>query len=40
MKPRLVDRLLTIFLCYDLVLSLWFLALAFPAHSQTSPTVF
>jgi hypothetical protein len=40
MKPHLLDRLLTIFLCSGLVLSLWSLAMAYPALSQTAPTVF
>ena len=36
MKPRLMDRLLTICLCSALVLCLWCLFLAYDAHGQTS----
>ena len=39
MKPRLIDRLLVITLCLDLVLILWCLFLSYPAHSHVLLTV-
>jgi len=36
MQLQVVDRLLTIFLCSDLVLALWNLALAFPVPCQAA----
>jgi hypothetical protein len=32
-KPRLIDRLLTICLCLDLVLGFWCLTLSFAYHN-------
>lgn len=34
MKPRLIDRLLTITFCLDLVLAFWCLAVSFACHSS------
>jgi len=34
MKPRLIDRLLTIFLCLNLVLALWYLSRWYAFHDQ------
>jgi hypothetical protein len=34
MKPRLIDRLLTICLCLDLVLAFWCLSLSYAYHAQ------
>jgi hypothetical protein len=40
MKPQPIDRLLTIFLGFDLLLAFWWLALAFPVHTQVAVNVF
>ncbi len=40
MKPRLIDRLLVIFLCLDLVLAFWCLSLTYAYHNYMFATVF
>jgi hypothetical protein len=39
MKPRLIDRLLTITFCLDLVLAFWCLSLSFAYHHTMLATV-
>ena len=33
-KPRLIDRLITICLCFDLVLAFWWLSVSFDYRNQ------
>ena len=40
MKPRLIDRLLTICLCLDLALAFWCLSLRYAYHETMFATVF
>jgi hypothetical protein len=40
MKPRLIDRLLVIILCLDLVLAFWCLSLTYAYHNHMFATVF
>ena len=40
MKPKLIDRLIMICICFDLVMGFWYISQNFPAHSQMIAAVF
>ena len=40
MKPRLIDRLIIICICFDLVVGLWYISQHYPTPSQMIAAVF